>query len=189
MVGFANSAPFERTAVLYIGVRDDGSIEEDVNAEAIQRKLDQRLRLAYPPIVYTTRVLTEDSRQFLCVLVPGSPRRPHFAGPAYVRVGSQTFAASDQQFDRLIAERHSKAYRILRHEGHDLGVSFVNGGRDAEIVGRVKSMSIYRVVDCSPHSASFRDQYGAVHTFALDRVDVLDEPNTPNSIRIEIRDD
>src|SRR5437870_2779131 len=82
IVAFANSAPLDRCAVLYIGVRDDGSVENLGNLDSVQKTLRQKLHMVYPPVGYTTRVLTAGSQEFLCVLVPGSPQRPHFAGPA-----------------------------------------------------------------------------------------------------------
>jgi predicted HTH transcriptional regulator len=90
VVAFANSAPHDRHAVLYIGVRDDGSIEEPTNLDIVQKTLRQKLEAVYPPVVYTTRVLNDGEKQFLTVVMPGSPNRPHFAGPAYVRVGSES---------------------------------------------------------------------------------------------------
>jgi predicted HTH transcriptional regulator len=65
------------------------------------RTLRQKLGSIYPPIDYTTRVLTDGGKEFLCVIVAGSPNRPHSAGPAYVRVGSETVNASRDQFDHV----------------------------------------------------------------------------------------
>ena len=64
-----------------------------------------------------TKVLVKDGKQFLAVIVPGSEQRPHFAGPSYVRVGSETKVASEPQFQNLIAQRQSKAYEILKWKG------------------------------------------------------------------------
>ena len=50
----------------------------------------------------------------VAVEVSLSKDRPHFSGPAYVRKGSQTVAASREMFEDLIASRHDKARVILR---------------------------------------------------------------------------
>ena len=55
--------------------------------------------------------------EFLAVIVRGSENRPHFAGPSYIRDGTQTKEASGEQFTRLIAERSSKAREILKWRG------------------------------------------------------------------------
>jgi hypothetical protein len=62
---------------------------------------------------HVTKTLRKDGLEFLVVIVPGSPNKPHFAGKAYVRVGPETREASAEQFDRLVAERTS-AVRFLR---------------------------------------------------------------------------
>ena len=61
IVAFANSTPLDRSAVLYIGVRDDGGVEETVNLDSVQKTLERRLADAYPRIAYTTRVLAEEA--------------------------------------------------------------------------------------------------------------------------------
>lgn len=185
IVAFANSTPLDRHAVLYIGIRDDGSVESGVAPEAAQRKLERLLADVYPPITYTTRVLTEGDLAYLCVIVPGSAKRPHFSGPAFVRTGAQTVKASAEQFDRLIAERNSKAYRILQSLDKIVETRMIRTER-AEMLGRVKSSPIMTIVGCTQHTLTMRDHYGAIHQFGLDRVDILDHPELPGVIALEI---
>jgi len=189
VVAFANSTPLDRFAVLYIGVRDNGSVEGLTNFDAIQKDLKQKLDLAYPPIHYTTRVLSEGERGFLCVIVAGSAERPHFAGPAYVRAGSQTVNASQQQFERLIAERNSKTYRILQSQGKHVSVGMIRSGHAAQVLGRIGSRTVMEIVDCTPFTLTLRDQYGGVQNIALDRVHVLEDHVYRYSITLEIRED
>jgi hypothetical protein len=61
----------------------------------------------------TKATLRKDGREFLAVIVPGSPDKPHFTGKSYVRVGPETRDASEDQFNRLIADRTSVG-RVLR---------------------------------------------------------------------------
>src|SRR5215470_4439010 len=104
VVAFANSAPVGYPAVLFIGVMDDGTPEQiSPDLDSIQRSLSQKVSAAYPTIYYETRILDLAGAKVLAVLVPGSPSRPHFAGPAYVREASKSVAASKEQFDQLIA--------------------------------------------------------------------------------------
>src|SRR5882762_1659992 len=114
VVAFANSAPVGDPAILFIGVRNNGDIEEGTNLDSLQRTLSEKLALAYPPIFYLSKVLQKNDKQFLAVIVSGSENRPHFAGPAYVREGSKSVTSSDKQFDALIAERSSKVREILK---------------------------------------------------------------------------
>jgi hypothetical protein len=58
-------------------VRDNGTVEDLLNFDTVQETLERRLADAYPRIAYTTRVLTEEDRHYLCVIVPGSPERQH----------------------------------------------------------------------------------------------------------------
>ena len=128
VVGFANSAPIGYPAVLYIGVKDSGEIEENVNVnlDSLQKNFAKRLDDAYPPVYYMTKVLAKDGKQFLAVIVPGSEHRPHFAGRSYIRIGSETRVASEQQFDTLIAQRQSKTYEILKWKGKPVALVFRN---------------------------------------------------------------
>jgi predicted HTH transcriptional regulator len=114
VVAFANSAPVGNPTILFIGVRDNGEIEGNNNLDSLQRTLSEKLAVAYPPIYYLPKVLQQDGKQFLAVIVPGSEDRPHFAGQAFVREGSKTVPSSERQFETLIAERNSKVREILK---------------------------------------------------------------------------
>jgi hypothetical protein len=189
VVAFANSAPLDRYGVLYIGVTDRGEVEPNVNLDQLQKTLKRRVEAAYPPISYQTRVLNDGDRSYLCVLVAGSAARPHFAGAAFVRIGCQTIDATQSEYDRLISQRNSKTYKILQYRGNAVGVDFTRSGPAAIQQGRVASMAVWHVVDCSGFCAMFRDQYGQGHSVALDRIQILEEPNSAGAIRLEIRND
>lgn len=150
-VAFANSTPVGDPAILFIGVRNDGSIEEALNLDSLQRSFSEKLSAAYPAIYYISRVLQRDGKQFLAVIVPGSEHRPHFAGQAFIRDGSRTIVSSEKQFDLLIAERSSKVREIAKWKGKevtfhrsamkDLHVVFVLGTSGGKLIGRI--------VDCN----------------------------------------
>lgn len=62
-VAFANSTPIGRP-VLFVGVRDDGSIEGDVNLDTLQGTVPREIAKAYPSVFHVPRVLREaDKRQ------------------------------------------------------------------------------------------------------------------------------
>lgn len=83
VVGFANSTPVGYPAVLFIGVKDDGTPETGVNIESLQQSFARKMQAAYPPIYFLTKMLQKNGSQFVAVIVPGSPERPHFAGSSF----------------------------------------------------------------------------------------------------------
>jgi hypothetical protein len=124
-VAFANSTPVGYPAVLFIGVSDKGTPDlKQANLEQVQKTFTDKLARAYPPINCCPRVLTVAGQQILAVIIPGSPDRPHFSGPSYIRVGARTREASEAEFNRLVAMRGSKVYEILKWQHKE--VTFVH---------------------------------------------------------------
>lgn len=81
------------------GVDDDGSAQQGPEKlEELSKSVSDTLERAYPPIYFDIRPLHVGDRACLAVVIPGSDRRPHFAGRAYVRNGPQTTDASETQF-------------------------------------------------------------------------------------------
>lgn len=130
VVAFANSTPTDYPAILYIGVKDDGSPDKKaIDLDSVQKEFSRKVGLVYPPVYYETRILDVEATKVLAVIVPGSRSRPHFAGPSYVRDGSKTVIASKEQFDRLIAQRISKAYKILEWKGKTVTLGNIGRGQ------------------------------------------------------------
>jgi predicted HTH transcriptional regulator len=122
-VAFANSCPVGFPGILFIGVYDGGTVERPkipVNLDRLQKTLGERLADVWPPLYYVSKILRRDGFEFLAVLVPGSLDRPHFAGHSYVRLGSETKKASEEQFARLIFQRTSKAREIEKMIGKSI---------------------------------------------------------------------
>ena len=65
--------------------------------------------------------------QHLSVVVPASEKRPHFAGPAFVRRGSESVVASPELYEELLASRNEKCRYILRHKDEDITVTARGG--------------------------------------------------------------
>jgi predicted HTH transcriptional regulator len=147
VVAFANSVPVGDPAILFIGVRNNGDIEEGANLDSLQRTLSEKLAAAYPPIYYLPKVLQQDGKQFLAVIVPGSENRPHFAGQSYVRVGSETKKASESQFEELLAQRQSKSFEILKWKNQDITVERTYAGRTGRypVVAKVAGCNAFYV--------------------------------------------
>jgi hypothetical protein len=122
VIAFANSVPIGYPALLFIGVKDDGTVQGLRNTDSLQKKLSSKINESYPVPYYWSKVLEKDSKKFLAVIVPGSENRPHFAGPSYVRDGSKTVAASEEQFKTLLAQRNSMAYELIKWRGKNVSM-------------------------------------------------------------------
>jgi predicted HTH transcriptional regulator len=132
VVAFANSCPIGYPGVLFIGVYDKGTVEQPrspINLDSLQKTLTERINEAWPPIYFLPKVLLKDAQQFLAVLVPRSPFRPHFAGHSCVRIGSETKKASESQYEELLAQRQSKPFEILKWKDKDITVERTYTGR------------------------------------------------------------
>ena len=118
VVAFANTLSNEQEGVLFIGATDSGEIEATPsNLDKLQKTFSEKMQSAFPPIYYTTRVLREDDRECLAIIVPGSALRPHFAGPLYIRDGSQSLVAKSELYESLLASRIGKVYELQKWVG------------------------------------------------------------------------
>jgi hypothetical protein len=160
-VAFANSCPIDFPGILFIGVYDNGMIErskDPVNLDSLQKTLAQRIADAWPPIYFLPKVLHRDGVEFLAVLIPGSPLRPHFAGHSYVRIGSETRKASEEQFNALIVQRNSKAREIQQMIGELISWEMI--GKTGNTLGSaqgkvVECNQFYMTVDGGTYKRSF----------------------------------
>lgn len=150
-VAFCNSLPADDPGIIFVGVFDDGRVEEDLNLDSLQKKVSKEISKVYPPIYPQIKAMPDqDGKEFLAVVVRGSDARPHFSGPSYVRDGPETHEASEEQFNKLIAERNSKAREILKWRGKQITLSalmVVNSAGISKLeIGRRTS---HIVVDCN----------------------------------------
>lgn len=116
-VAFANSCPIGQPGLLYVGVDDSGVVRkqaETFDFESLQKTISASIARAWPPIYFDTHILKKGELPFVAVVVFGSPLRPHFSGPAYVRIGPETRNASEEQYDELIAQRSSKVRALQK---------------------------------------------------------------------------
>jgi Schlafen, AlbA_2 len=154
-VAFANSTPIGYPPVLFIGVKNDGTPEDrHESIESIMRSFGQRVSKAYPEIYYVAKTLTVESKEVLAIIIPGSEGRPHFTGPSFVRVGSESRKASEKQFERLLASRNSKANEILRWRGKLVTV----GNITTLLHGPQRTTERLSVVDCNQFYVTLEDK-------------------------------
>jgi hypothetical protein len=116
------------------------------------RKVDE----AYPPIFYVPKILSEGGQEFLAVIVPGSDKRPHFSGPAWVRVGSETRKANEKHYEEFIASRQSKSRLILEWKGKLVSILWIF--RKLTLTsGTMQRPSEARVTDCNQFYVAFEE--------------------------------
>lgn len=108
------------------------------------------------------------------MIVPGSESRPHFAGQAFIREGSQSREASQQQFEALIAMRSSKAYEILKYKGKT--VTLIQA-RDTEWGRSYTGHAIGSVEDCNTFYVLMRSGTAEnLQAFPLSSIDLSYDP-------------
>jgi predicted HTH transcriptional regulator len=149
IVAFANSLDPSQEGVLFIGATNAGQIEEKpTDLDKLQMTLSEKTNNIYPSAFYQTRAVKEQGRECLAVIVPGSPAKPHFAGPPYLRDLSKTVITSTERYESLLAIRTSKAFELQKWNGRD--ITLVEIHRYAGIQYQVERGSrIAQVVQCN----------------------------------------
>jgi hypothetical protein len=111
---FANTVE-DHEGVLFIGVHDrTGKVIGVEGTDSLQKTIRAALDDCCPPIKHTSVVLEIEGKHVLAIVVPPSDQKPHFTGAAYVRIGSESVAASSRQLDELVASRNDKCRQILK---------------------------------------------------------------------------
>jgi len=185
-VAFANSTPDGFESVLFIGVYDSGEIEPHNNdLDTLQKTLRKELEKAYPPIEYRPVAVQENGRHALAVIISPSKNRPHFAGPSYIRVGSETIMASEKQFEELIARRNSVVNKILQYKGK--WVTVCNSPKYNPRIGESWWPGNTIVYDCDQFGVTLTngDQPRDRQTFPLSQID-LSFDHQANRLMIKI---
>jgi hypothetical protein len=187
-VAFANSTPIGYPAILFIGAKDDGTIENNIaNLDSVQKTFNKKMEDAYPTIYYLPRVLSDGERQCIAIVIPGSESRPHFAGPSYVRVGSETRVASEAQFNRLIAERQSTPYEILKWKGQEVTVAVLNPENSIRSLGLYLTTYSCLVIDCTTSYVVVQKPGAERLSFPLGRVTLSLDTEKNNRLKLEVR--
>jgi hypothetical protein len=153
-VAFSNSLPVDDPGLIFVGVGNDGTVQENENLDSLQKKVSAEIDKVYPPIYPQMKVLKDlNGKQLLVIIVRGSENRPHFAGQSFIRDGSQSVPASATQFDRLVAERNKKSYEIIKWRGTT--ITFTQPLREYLISGTTQWEQPKHidatVIDCTLH--------------------------------------
>ncbi|HUZ47516.1 MAG TPA: ATP-binding protein [Terriglobia bacterium] len=187
-VAFANSVPVGYPAVLFIGVKDDGTPEDKAeNIESVMKSFDRKVSRAYPRVYYLAKALNVCGKEVLAIMIPGSTDRPHFAGPSYVRVGSESRVASEKEFQRLIASRNSKTSEILNWSGKIVSVNHMSSESELNVYGSVRSTERLSVVDCNQFYVTLENKTSNYcKSIPLERIEVsYDQRN--DCLELEVR--
>jgi len=153
--GFANSVPEGQIGILFIGVKDDGTIQEIKGPESLQKTIREICEdKCYPKVNFQTRLMRKENKNYLAVLVPFSKDKPHFSGPAYVRKSSETIVASDEMFEELIYSRTSKVAAILKWRNELITVESIRkqlGSTHPLNDSRYRESAECRIIECNPN--------------------------------------
>ena len=165
---FANTVPEGRVAVLFIGIHDKtGEVLGVGNTDQLQKRIREVCHGdCYPAIDYSAEVLTVGDRKVVAIVIPPSKARPHFTGPAYVRVGSESLKASTQQYEELILSRSDKAREILNHRNEVftvLGIGYKLGSSKRLYDGAYREMRECRIEACTAHLVTLSDIGSGLH--------------------------
>jgi hypothetical protein len=157
-VAFANSCPIGQPGILYVGVDDNGQVErvnQGTDFEVLQKNVSAKIKQAWPPIYFNSHILKKDDLEFIAVVIFGSPKRPHFSGPAFVRVGPESRDASEEQYDTMIAERSSRIRAVRKLIGTRVywHATTYQPGSGFGIVADCNQF--YVTLDCDSFSKSF----------------------------------
>ena len=179
IVAFANSVIAEKHGIIYVGVTNKGEVVGGGgDMKKWQDDITSWANSCYPPIPIVTRSVSYKDTHFLAVVVPASPSRPHFAGPAYKKAGEGTTVMSEQEIDEWIAYRNSKVRLILESKNKKVTVRIVpKTGLGA---GMFTEGGEHTVVTCNSHFVTlYQHQYKRTITHPLSAIDLKmdDEKN------------
>ncbi len=158
-VAFANSVPEGSYGVIFLGVADSGEPLGVQNPDERQKRLRRVAENdCYPPIPIQMYVLENDGHYFIAVVIEHSVNKPHFAGPAYVRTGSECVNATPEQYEALINSRNDKCRFIENNKGLIFTVIVINKKLGStKQVGRCRASHECSVEECNQHFIRLRD--------------------------------
>jgi predicted HTH transcriptional regulator len=122
MIAFANSVSPGDTAQIFIGEKDDGTVQGVRNTDNIQKSVVKEAAKIYPEIYYRTEVYERDGKQCVRVDIKHNGLGPHFGGAAWIRRGSKTVEATEELYQQLINQRQAKTRVLLQWVTKDITV-------------------------------------------------------------------
>src|ERR1039458_2246773 len=129
MVAFANSVAPGDTARIFIGERNDGTVQGVSSPDNIQKKVRSEYDKIYPEIYYRTEVYDREGKQCVRVDIKHNGLAPHFGGAAWVREGSETIRATEELYQQLIDLRNEKIRVLAGWLNRRLSVEWHSGSQ------------------------------------------------------------
>jgi predicted HTH transcriptional regulator len=185
-VAFSNSLPLDDPGIIYIGVYNDGRIEDKGISETTVDKVTGELSNIYPPILPQILVREKDGKKFITVIVRGSPNKPHFTGQSYIRQGTRSVPASEKHFEELVAMRNSKVAQILKWQGREVTVELLNFEEEArKYKRRAERTGTAVLIECNQFYVTLVNEQKNLESAPLRRIELsFDHPN--NRLKLEI---
>ncbi len=192
LVAFANSVVWDQEAVLFLGVKPDGTPVGVDNADALGQKVAQWAReQCYPPVrVECVTIPGLAERDVLAVVVRVAERRPHFAGWAYRRDGPRTVKVPPEQFDELLALRNTQTAMLLRHKGQTVSLQTIHHelGRLDQNDPLLTARYECELVGCDPFAVVLRElASGTTLAIELERVSLLQDTKWRTPLLLRVR--
>jgi hypothetical protein len=161
IVAFANSVPENRTAVMFIGVNDRGEIVGVENPDKQQKTIRNICENeCYPAIWVNMEVLQIDGKAVIAVEVPYCRQKPYFAGPAYIRIGSESIKASDELYKQLLLRNIDKLQWIIDRKEIIWKVEGVGKGLGItkyRVPGNVHESAECKIEEITPYFIRFKN--------------------------------
>lgn len=179
LVAFANSLRKGEEAIIFVGVRNDGSINGVPDTEKMQQIISGIAKdICYPSVSHSIRVLEINGEHILAIIVTESQQRPHFAGLAYIRTGSRSERASEVLFNELIASRSSKVCLLIeaKRKAETVKLKHWKYGTQDRLQGPV----IYPdciVMECHPSLVSFQSNRGEQVSVEPEKITLTKDPS------------
>jgi Putative DNA-binding domain len=156
LVAFANSVAPGDTAKIFIGEKDDGTVQGVTSADNIQKRVKKEADEIYPEIYYRTEVYERDGKQCVRVDIKHNGLAPHFGGPAWVRKGSQTIKATEQLYQQMVELRQSKVHELKKWLGKSITVSWSMASPG--VMGPNWHAFPCELINLTAHSCTFKEK-------------------------------
>ena len=124
LVAFANSVAPDDTAQIFIGEKDDGTVQGVTDVDSIQKSVKKEADKIYPEIYYRTVVYERDGKRCVRVDIKRNGLAPHFGGAAWVRRGSVSVVATEELYQQLIDLRAVKVTELSKWIGKKVVVAW-----------------------------------------------------------------
>jgi hypothetical protein len=124
LVAFANSVAPGDTAQIFIGEKDDGTVQGVNDTDNIQKSVKKEADKIYPEIYYRTEVYEREGKQCVRVDIKNNTLTPHFGGAAWIRRGSASVLATEDLYQQLIDLRSNKVTELTKWVGKKIVVAW-----------------------------------------------------------------